>query len=58
MNRKEDAEDGIVAVRKEIVSVTTGHFVSGGVNREGELHLWGRKENVVIPDLIRAIDNI
>lgn len=35
---------------KEIKSLVTGNKVSGGVDQEGELHLWGFDEYTVVPE--------
>ena len=37
-------------MKKELVNIFTGYQLSGGVDSEGELHLWGKKENMVIPE--------
>ena len=40
-------------VKKEIVKLVTGQQNSGGVDTDGELHLWGRKEYAVVPEKFR-----
>ena len=55
VNAKIDLEDmsGVddpAGVKIVIVSIVTGHMVSGGVDTEGELHLWGRNEHAVVPE--------
>ena len=37
-------------IMKEIKSIVLGYQLSGGIDAEGELHLWGLKEYSVIPD--------
>ena len=36
--------------RTEIVTLGCGNDMSAGVDREGELHMWGKKEYMAIPE--------
>ena len=55
LNAKADLEnisgaDDPAGVKIVIVSLVTGQMLSGGVDTEGELHLWGRNEHAVVPE--------
>ena len=43
-------DDELLSEKKEIVSLVTGQHLSGGVDTQGELHLWGKKEYSVVPE--------
>ena len=48
LNSNPDGEKDIL--KKEIVSLVTGNKLSGGVDTEGELHLWGKSEYAVFSE--------
>ena len=36
--------------KKEMIRISAGNVMSGGVDHEGNLHIWGKREYIVIPD--------